>query len=356
MSNIKFGEFEISQEFFDQKIATFAESFSYTSLSCEQAFKELKECENELDKLLSEDAKKYFETLQEEKKKQILAKVRFFIIYSADYSGMKLAETVNLNSQEWVDNIFKEKFSEMNSYLPYIVIFNENNFDEKETYRKVINFFRLYNLRKVAYQKAQNMKKNHIDAFYYALELDELNQQNIIELNAEVTKDQEDHEIGYKKVNNIIQGATFATTEKEKVPQAIEQLLYSYKNDFGKTQKNYLEEGITVEEKDQRLLDICLKEARFHIEFERIHPFTDGNGRTGRIILNRNLIKQGITPILITTAMYNIYTKFIADRDYEGFGNQIYISVSQEMARWVSELRNTYNIGAESVGKLPFIK
>ena len=231
MSNIKFGEFEISQEFFDQKIATFAESFSYTSLSCEQAFKELKECENELDKLLSEDAKKYFETLQEEKKNQILAKVRFFIVYSADYSGMKLAETVNLNSQEWVDNIFKEKFLEMNSYLPYIVIFNENNFDEKETYRKVINFFRLYNLRKVAYQKAQNMKKNHIDAFYYALELDELNQQNIIELNAEVTKDQEDHEIGYKKVNNIIQGATFATTEKEKVPQAIEQLLYSYKNE-----------------------------------------------------------------------------------------------------------------------------
>ena len=124
MSNIKFGEFEISQDFFDQKIATFAESFSYTSLSCEQAFKELKECENELDKLLSEDAKNYLETLQEEKKKQILAKVRFFIIYSADYSGMKLAETVNLNSQEWVDNIFKEKFSEMNSYLPYIVIFN----------------------------------------------------------------------------------------------------------------------------------------------------------------------------------------------------------------------------------------
>ena len=37
--------------------------------------------------------------------------------------------------------------------------------------------------------------------------------------------------------------------------------------------------------------------ARFHIEFESIHPFIDGNGRTGRLILNLDLIQNGFPPI-----------------------------------------------------------
>lgn len=37
--------------------------------------------------------------------------------------------------------------------------------------------------------------------------------------------------------------------------------------------------------------------ARFHLEFEGIHPFIDGNGRTGRLILNLELIRAGYPPI-----------------------------------------------------------
>ena len=37
--------------------------------------------------------------------------------------------------------------------------------------------------------------------------------------------------------------------------------------------------------------------ARFHIEFESIHPFIDGNGRMGRLILNLDLIQNGFPPI-----------------------------------------------------------
>lgn len=37
-----------------------------------------------------------------------------------------------------------------------------------------------------------------------------------------------------------------------------------------------------------------------HIEFERIHPFLDGNGRTGRLILNQSLINNGLLPISIS--------------------------------------------------------
>ena len=37
--------------------------------------------------------------------------------------------------------------------------------------------------------------------------------------------------------------------------------------------------------------------AKFHLNFEGIHPFVDGNGRTGRLILNFDLIQNGYPPI-----------------------------------------------------------
>lgn len=43
--------------------------------------------------------------------------------------------------------------------------------------------------------------------------------------------------------------------------------------------------------------DIVTKLARFHIEFEGIHPFIDGNGRTGRLLINLELMKAGYPPI-----------------------------------------------------------
>ena len=39
--------------------------------------------------------------------------------------------------------------------------------------------------------------------------------------------------------------------------------------------------------------------ARFHAEYERIHPFQDGNGRTGRIILFKECLKNGIVPFIV---------------------------------------------------------
>ena len=39
--------------------------------------------------------------------------------------------------------------------------------------------------------------------------------------------------------------------------------------------------------------------ARFHVEFERIHPFQDGNGRVGRMIILKQCLDNGIVPIII---------------------------------------------------------
>ena len=45
--------------------------------------------------------------------------------------------------------------------------------------------------------------------------------------------------------------------------------------------------------------EIFEKIAASHVRFERIHPFSDGNGRTGRMIMNQQLINNGLLPVSI---------------------------------------------------------
>ncbi len=69
----------------------------------------------------------------------------------------------------------------------------------------------------------------------------------------------------------------------------------------------------------ERTEHIVTKLARFHIEFESIHPFIDGNGRTGRLLVNMEFMKAGVPPIDIKftdrIAYYNAFDEYHIKRN-----------------------------------------
>lgn len=53
--------------------------------------------------------------------------------------------------------------------------------------------------------------------------------------------------------------------------------------------------------------------AEFHAKYESIHPFQDGNGRTGRLILFRECLKNGIVPVVIEDVNRNEYLESLKE-------------------------------------------
>lgn len=78
-------------------------------------------------------------------------------------------------------------------------------------------------------------------------------------------------------------------------------------------------ELLTVNEERKSTMTDIERIALFHLEFEGIHPFIDGNGRTGRLILNLDLIRNGYPPINVKFTdrkrYYDAFDAFYKDND-----------------------------------------
>jgi len=126
--------------------------------------------------------------------------------------------------------------------------------------------------------------KNHFKCFDYMLETaDEILTSDIIKEYHKILKqgtsdsEKEWFKVGdYKKRPNLV-GDT-ETTEPEMVNTEIEKLLQSY-----------------LKKEKTDIFDII----DFHYKFEKIHPFQDGNGRVGRLIMFKECLKNDIVPFII---------------------------------------------------------
>ena len=332
---------------FNQLMLSFKESFSTESLAIEQANKDVEEVNKRFDNIKNQFSYDYYSLLDRRERHEINDKLRRFIVFNGKKMALLTEDFSPVHcSQKMINKLFNENFKYMYNDMHYVLEFDSNGeFLERETFRNISDFFVLLFEKNSVEKRAYNMQKDHLDAFDYAMKLDNIGIREIIDINEHVNHSDPNKEEGYKKTNNDIIGADFEVADKTRVPTLMQELVADYNNDFGMQILDPSEKGISTDESVERVFDIFKKEAIFHIKFERIHPFTDGNGRTGRIIMNKHLIEAGMAPVLITGVMRDEYKKYINDNNYEGLARMMLSSSSQLLSTWVS----SRNIGV--VGK-----
>ena len=323
-------------DLFQYLLSRFKGAFSRSSLTIEEAFKELDDLDETLNSTMDHEAHQYYSLLSHKEKKEIMSIVHQIIVFKGSRFGV-FSDTLT-GDQKQIDALYAKHFSYFDSYVSYYLSFDdEGNFDKRATFQKMDTLFYTLPQRRTSYHKAYAMQKDHLDAFDYAMTKKDLSVSDVVEINNIVNNSNEDKVLGFKKTNNEVLGASFTPADKTEVPFEMQKLFAEYRDDFGMQLFDPNEPGITPKEKYNRTCEILRKEAIFHIRFIRIHPFNDGNGRTGRIILNHHLLKQGVAPVILSYVMSEEYKKCIDDYDIEGLAKLFFYSSSLQLANWISE-------------------
>ena len=110
----------------------------------------------------------------------------------------------------------------------------------------------------------------------------------------------------FKTTQNMIVGANFETTLPYQVPSALKDCLDNLNFRLQKTKNDG--------EKLKAILE-------HHIRFERIHPFSDGNGRVGRFAMFYLVLQNNLTPFTIHKDLKNEYIHCLRNEDVEGLYN-----------------------------------
>lgn len=79
--------------------------------------------------------------------------------------------------------------------------------------------------------------------------------------------------------------------------------------------------------------------AEFHARYESIHPFQDGNGRTGRLILFRECLKNGIVPVVIEDVKRNEYLEELKEYREEKKLDKLVVIFEKEQQFYLEKCR-----------------
>ncbi len=124
----------------------------------------------------------------------------------------------------------------------------------------------------------------------------------------------------YKKLPNEVGG--METALPEEVADRMKQLLSEYNNKEEKTFEDILD---------------------FHVRFERIHPFQDGNGRVGRLIMFKECLKYNIVPFIIEDNLKMFYYRGLKEWDTEkGYLTDTCLTAQDRYKAYLDYFRITY--------------
>lgn len=124
----------------------------------------------------------------------------------------------------------------------------------------------------------------------------------------------------YKKMPNEVGGMETALSEK--VADKMKNLLIEYRSKKEKTFDDILD---------------------FHVKFERIHPFQDGNGRVGRLIMFKECLKYNIVPFIIDESLKMYYYRGLKEWNKErGYLRDTCLTAQDQYKRYLEYFRISY--------------
>lgn len=124
----------------------------------------------------------------------------------------------------------------------------------------------------------------------------------------------------YKKLPNEVGGKV--TTAPEQVHIEIKELLQRYNST------------------DEKTLDEIID---FHVRFERIHPFQDGNGRVGRLILLKECLRNNVVPFIIDEKLKMFYYRGLHEWDNEqGYLKDTCLTAQDQFKEYLDYFRIVY--------------
>lgn len=211
---------------------------------------------------------------------------------------MKILEFILGNEKYFEDLITRSTYhsnaiegSTLTYVETYAIIYNDNSF--KIEGKEPREIYEAINHKSALELVFKNLQEN-----------DNFDERFIKKLNEIINRNIKDTE-GYRTRQIFIRGSEYIPPEPEKIPNLMNYYIYNYNHD------------------EQ---EIFAKIARHHIEFEKIHPFEDGNGRIGRLLLNYELLKNNLTPAIIEKENRVKYFEYLKNNDEIG------------LAMWLKEL------------------
>lgn len=127
----------------------------------------------------------------------------------------------------------------------------------------------------------------------------------------------------YRKKGEFVRVGTYVAPAPEHVEQMIEQATIAYSSELDTF--------------------IVSKIAKFHLDFETIHPFNDGNGRIGRVLINLQLMQIGFPSIIIRDKeKMDYYATFKAYRDKEkvdGMESMVLLALFESLHKRLAYLK-----------------